>query len=163
MVDETITFEMIRKIQMEEQTSPKLARLPENFFEKVNSYINQKKKISSNKGDMKLTLELKNIERLVEDIYNRRERKILNQVIISARTDMSPENLIAEEKEYFERVLNEVKNRREDYIKKILGDKADQIDTVISFHEDTLEVVALDERLYCPHKKRDIATLPEEN
>src|SRR5437867_4446733 len=162
MVDETITFEMIRKIQMEEQTSPKLARLPENFFEKVNSYINQKKKISSNKGDMKLTLELKNIERLVEDIYNRRERKILNQVIISARTDMSPENLIAEEKEYFERVLNEVKNRREDYFKKIFEKKAEQMDTLIIFKEDTPEFVALDEKVYGPFKKGDIAKLPEE-
>ena len=162
MADETITFEIIRKIQMEEQITPKLSKLPDSFFERINSYMKQKKEISKTKDDRKSSLELKNIERLVEDIYNRRERKILNQVLVSARTNMPPENLTESEKEFFEILLKHVKERREGYFVETFETKT-QMETLIVFKEDVPEFVAMDEKTYGPFKKGDIARLPQEN
>ena len=88
MTEDTITFELIRKIQREEQRTQKLSKLPENFYENVKAYMNTK----NNMANRKVVLEVKNIERLVDDIFNRRERKVMNLVIISARTNIPPEN-----------------------------------------------------------------------
>jgi DNA replication initiation complex subunit (GINS family) len=51
------------------------------------------KKKQLTKDDKRTVLETKNVKRLVEDIFNRRERKILNAAIVSARTNIQPENL----------------------------------------------------------------------
>lgn len=161
MPEETITFELIRKIQREEQRLPKLTKLPENFFQSVNSYIEQKRQLTL-KEDRKIALELRSVERLVEDIFNRRERKILNSAIITARTGIPPENLLEEEKEFFQQLVDVIKQRREESLKKILsGGK--EFATLIVFKEDVPEFVGSDLKIYGPFKKGDIAKLPEDN
>jgi DNA replication factor GINS len=161
MPEETITFELIRRIQREEQRIQKLTKLPENFFQSVNSYIDQKKQLSL-KEDRKETMEVKNIERLVEDIFNRRERKILNLAIITARTNIPPENLLEEEKEFFQQLVDVIKKRREEGLKKILSGKIESA-TLIVFKEDVPSFIGIDMKNYGPFKKGDIAKLPEEN
>lgn len=162
MPEETITFELIRKIQREEQRVPKLTKLPRNFFDNVNSYLQQKRKIAESKEDRKVVLEIKNIERLVEDIFNRRERKILNQALITTRTNIPPENLTDEEKGFFENLISSIKQRRTT-LNQILSKKKAEMATMIVFKEDVPEFVAIDEKSYGPFKKGDIAKLPGEN
>ena len=163
MAEETITFELIRKIQREEQSSPKLIKLPENFFEKVASYLQHKRELIEKKEDRKVALEIKNIERLVENIFNRRERKIINQAIITARTQIPPENLTQEEKEFFENLVELIKKRRKEKLEKIFKiPKKEEVELVV-FKEDVPEFVGADGKSYGPFKKGDIAKLPEEN
>ncbi|MEM5791140.1 MAG: hypothetical protein QXP77_03805, partial [Candidatus Aenigmatarchaeota archaeon] len=114
---ETITFEFIRKIQREERDSPQLTKLPENFFEKVSAYLEQKKKIG--KEDRKADLEIKNIERLIENIFDIRERKILNQAIITVRTRIPPQNMTEEERNFFEEIIRILKERRENFFENL--------------------------------------------
>ncbi len=159
MPEEMITFELIRKIQRDEQNNPKLTKLPENFYEKVNAYLQQKRKTDERRSG----LELKNIERLVEDIFNRRERKILNLVLISARTEIPPENLIDEEKQLFESVVNLIKERRENTLNKLLEGKKEEMEAMIVFREEVPQFVGSDMNSYGPFKKGDIAKLPQEN
>lgn len=140
MPEETITFELIRKIQREEQRLPKLTKLPENFYKNVSLYLQQKRKIAESKEDRKIALETKNIERLIEDIFNRRERKILNQALIAARTKIPPENLTNEEKGFFEALTNSIKERRKAVLNKILSEKEEEV-ALIVFKEDAPEFV----------------------
>ena len=42
---EMITFELIRRIQREEQKSAKPTKLPDNFFESVKNYLDYKKRV----------------------------------------------------------------------------------------------------------------------
>jgi DNA replication factor GINS len=158
MPEETITYELIRKIQREEQASTKLTKLPENFFEAVAQYI--EKKLQTEK---KSTLEIKNIQMLVEDIFNRRERKILNLAIIGARTNIPPENLLEEEKIFYEQLVNTIKKRREEKLEKILKGEKKEFATLVVFKEDVPQFLGADEKMYGPFKKGDIARLPEEN
>jgi DNA replication initiation complex subunit (GINS family) len=161
MADETITFELIRRVQRDEQRIPKLTKLPDNFYESVSSYLQQKRNLAKAKDDRKTDLEIKNIERLVEDIFNRRERKILNQALITARTDIPPENLTNEEKIFFEQIIDSLKTGRS-VLSQILSEKHEMASLIV-FREDTPEFVGSDEITYGPFKKGDIAKLPEEN
>ena len=159
---ETITFELIRRIQREEQSSPKLTKLPKQFYENVRAYLEQKRKITNRK----VALEVKNVERLVEDIFNRRERKIFNLALITVRTAIPPENLTDEEKAFFNKLIAILKDRRESLLKQLLSESdtgTEQQATLIVFKEDVPEFVGADMRSYGPFKKGDIARLPEEN
>ncbi|MBI2546877.1 MAG: DNA replication complex GINS family protein [Candidatus Aenigmarchaeota archaeon] len=161
MPEETITFELIRKIQLDEQNTSTLTRLPVNFFLAISNYLEQKKRLVA--GDnRKDALEIKTIERLVEDIYNRRERKIINAAIISARSGLPPENLIDEEKPFYNSIVATIKNRRTDLLKTIMGVKSAASPTVV-FKEDTPEFVGIDEKTYGPFKVGDTALLPYDN
>ncbi|MBU5537215.1 MAG: hypothetical protein QW818_02110 [Candidatus Aenigmatarchaeota archaeon] len=161
MAEETITFELIRKIQLEEQKAPILTKLPTNFFNAVSNYLEQKRKLISDE-DRKSSLELRNIERLVEDIFNRRERKIINAAIINARSGLPPENLSEEEKSFYNSIVTLIKNRRNDLLKNLLTGKTESVFTVV-FKEDTPEFVGIDEKTYGPFKKGDVTNIPEEN
>ena len=163
MADETITFEFIRRIQREEQRIQKLTKLPDNFYNTVSAYMQQKKKITLNE-DRKGSLEFKNIERLVQDIFDRRERKILNLAIISARTGIPPENLTEEEKEFFNLLSGTIKRRRDESVQKIFGGQSkEDIATLLVFKEDVPEFLGSDMKNYGPFKKGDIAKLPDDN
>ena len=161
MAEETITFDLIRKIQREEQRLPKLTKLPENFYVNVSRYINQKRKLSQE--EMKGGVEVKNIERLAEDIFNRRERKILNDVIISVRTGIQPENLIEEEKVFFEKIASHLKDRRQEILFTMLEAETKEAGSLIMFKEDFSEFIGADMRSYGPFKQGDITRIPEEN
>lgn len=161
MPEETITFELIRKIQLEEQKVSTLTRLPTNFFHAVSNYLEQKKKIIAS-DDRKNTLEIKNIERLIEDIFNRRERKILNAVIIAARSGLPPENLGEEEKPFYSSILSVIKSRRNESLRAVMS-KGEETQPAIIFKEDVPEFLGIDEKTYGPFSKGDTATLPDEN
>ncbi len=158
---ETITFELIRRIQRGEQRTPKLTKLPEGFYNNVKAYLKRKRGASNRR----VVLEAKNVERLVEDVFNRRERKVFNLSIIAARTGIPPENLIDEEKDFFDKIVDTLKARRTNILNKILEKEGAQkeLATLVIFNEDIQEFIGSDMKTYGPFKKGDITKLPEEN
>jgi len=165
MPDETITFELIRKIDREEQKSPKLTKMPENFYQNIRNYLQQKKNILEKMEDRRASVEMKNIERLVEDIFNKRERKIITQAVNSARVNLTVENLSEEEKEFFNQAVSLIKTRREKILKELLEktESKEGLETLVVFKEAVPEFVGSDMKTYGPFQKGDIAKLPEEN
>lgn len=161
MPEETITFELIRKIQREEQRSPKLAQIPAYFYSSVNSYIQQKKRLA--REDRKGMLEVKSIERLVEDVFDRRERKIVTAAVNAARTNIQPENMTDEEKDFFDLVTATIRQRRDQNLKKMMSTEKGTESNLIVFKEDVPEFVGSDMKSYGPFKRGDIANLPQDN
>ena len=160
-----ISFEVVRTVHRAEKRNTKLTELPENFFEKVKEYLNRKRLLAEKKMDEKAFLEVRNIERLIEEIFNMRERKIINQALIAVRTGIPPENLTKEENEFFNKVVDLLKSRRESVLKKLL-EKSEIVEEKIKlliFKEDVPEFVGVDMKTYGPFRKGDIAKLPEEN
>lgn len=162
MPDETITFELIRRVDREEQRSPKLSNIPDDFYSKVVSYINQKKKLAA-KEDRKDVLELKSVERLVADIFDRRERKIVTAAVNAARTNIKPENMVPEEEDFFDLMTATIRQRRDESLKKMLTSEKIPETELIVFKEDVPEFVGSDMKNYGPFKKGDIAKLPDDN
>ncbi|HDJ96612.1 MAG TPA: DNA replication complex GINS family protein, partial [Candidatus Aenigmarchaeota archaeon] len=162
---EMISFEVIRNVHRAERRSAKLTKLPEDFFEKVNDYLNRKRFLAEKKMDEKAFLEVRNIERLIEEVFNIRERKIINQALIAVRTGIPPENLTKEESDFFNKVVELLKRRREEELKRILerGEVTEEKIKLLIFKEDVPEFVGADMKTYGPFKKGDIAKLPDEN
>ncbi len=162
--EETITFEYIREIQREEQKIQSLSKMPEDFFDKVKAYLKQKQYLSKKKKDQTALMEMRNIRRILEDIFNRRETKIMEQAIISVRTGMIPENLTESEKEFFETAVEFLRKQREITIDRLFGkeDKTEEEEEV-EFLEDVEEFIGIDLKKYGPYHKGDIVSLPKEN
>lgn len=164
--EETITFEFIREVQRSEQKSEQLTKLPDNFYEKVKTYLYQKKSLLKKKKDADL-LEIKNIERLIEDIYNRRETKIVTQAILAVRTDILPSNMTEHEKELFNNIVKVLKKSRlfleeflERNVKKINNDNEY---IRVEFLEESPEFIGIDLKKYGPYNKGDIKKIPKDN
>ena len=164
MPEEPITFEFIRKIQREEMTEPKLSQIPEDFYQKARDYLEQKKSIAEKKNDKLESLEVKNVERLLEDIFNRRETKMINNAIITVRTGIPPQNLIEDEKEFFESAVNMMRTQRERVL-NLLFKKTKEIKDFekIEFNDDVEEFIGIDLKKYGPFQKGDVANIPVEN
>jgi DNA replication factor GINS len=164
MPEEPITFEFIRKIQREEISEPRLAQIPEDFYQKARDYLEQKRSIAEKKNDKLESLEVKNVERLLEDIFNRRETKMLNNAIITVRTGIPPQNLIEDEKEFFESSVNMMKSQRERVL-NLLFKKTKEIKEFerVEFNDDIEEFVGIDLKKYGPFKKGDVGEIPIEN
>lgn len=157
---EPISFELIRKIEREELQSAKLTKLPEDFYEKVREYIELKK--SFEKEGRKVATEVRNIERLIKTIFAKREKKIVDAALKFFDSNVVPENMTKEEKEFFDKIVKLLEERREKTISKILS-RERKIKKLIVFEEDVPQFVGADEKIYGPFKKGDIASLPEEN
>ena len=163
MPEEPITFEFIRKIQREEQREPRLSKIPEDFYEKAKAYLQEKKKLSEKKNDRIVSLELKNAEMLLEDIYNRRETKIMNQAIMTTRTDIPPQNLLEKEKEFFKSLVNALTTQREMVLNTLLKKTKEEKLETIKFTEDVPEFVGTDLKKYGPFNEGEKVAIPKEN
>jgi len=160
---EVVSFEYLRKILNEEKKSQNLTKIPDDFYETVRMYIEGKKKLAKEKKD---EIELRNIERIVENIFNLRERKIINFAIMAARAGVQPSNLTSEERQFFQKVFETLKERRVilDKIKSALeGEVKKEVEILVVFKQDFPAFVGIDGQTYGPFKKGDIAKLPEEN
>ena len=91
---------LLRQTQRAEQNAPSLTLLPEELIKVPwDSFLGE------------------NESRLIEDIFNRRERKILNLAIITARIDeMPPANLTDEEIVFFTKILDIIEKRRDSHV-----------------------------------------------
>lgn len=157
--NESITFETIRKVQIEEKTFSKLSKLPQNFYSSVSEYLERKKRMVEGRKDA----ELKSIERIVEDIFDRRERKILTSSLTTARTRVPPENITEEEEGIFNEVTQIVTRRREEMLRGIFGRNSEKKMVKVVFKEDVAGFVGSDMGTYGPFKANETAEIPDEN
>lgn len=96
-----ITYETLFEILMREKNREELQRLDEEFIDNVVRYLNKKSEfLHKNKqglssfieqGNESILSEIHNIQKIIKEIYNRRERKIVDMAINLAK---SPKMLI---------------------------------------------------------------------
>lgn len=114
---EIITYETIRKIQRDERESQVLQKLPDNFFAAVRRWLEHKQKSK----DTPSLLETENAKKLIEDIINRRVRKIVIAALHTLRGNMPPEHMLLEEQKFFDSTLSLLKQFRQDMQEQISG------------------------------------------
>jgi len=160
---EAISFEYLRKILNEEKKSQNLTKVPDDFYESIRLYLEGKRKVAKEKKD---ELELRNIERIVENIFNLRERKIVNFALMAARAGIQPSNLTPDERLFFNKILEVIKERRTliEKVKRSLNMQSQkETDILVVFKQDFPAFVGIDGQTYGPFKKGDIAKLPDKN
>ncbi len=121
--ESAITFETFRKFQRKEKKNEKLQELPEDFFKACVDWINSKEEEFEESGDSTLIRELENVKSIVSDIFERRRKKILILALHSVRSKKVSENLLPEEREFFEKTVKNLRNLEVNLLERVLKGK----------------------------------------
>ena len=118
MGDIKITLETLYDILRNEKKREDLQRLEASFFEDVVNYLREKKTLLEMKKEStdifaagekeKLEYELRSIKRILKEIYEKREKKIIDIALNRSRTGsdiIDTSSMLREEKEFYEKIL----------------------------------------------------------
>ncbi|MEM4282619.1 MAG: hypothetical protein QW559_00375 [Candidatus Woesearchaeota archaeon] len=125
-----LTYETLYELVRREKSKEELQPLDANFFNSLVEYLKEKNLLyeeSLKKNDIfsvadreRLATQLANILKLVRDLYERREKKIIALAINKSRTNSSiidTSNLLAEERAFFNSLVGVL----DEYRKGVLG------------------------------------------
>ncbi len=129
----TITYETLFDILRMEKRREDLQELPKTFFCDVVHYMKQKKEIlvkkeheaGIDKADeiKKINIQYENIQKIIKEIYDRREKKIILMALNKSRTRMSTayaHTLLPQEHEFYEQITQLLDAYRNDVAERII-------------------------------------------
>jgi len=191
--DISITYDLLFDILRTEKSRDELQKLDEKFYSNVVDYINSKESVINNPNtphsERELTrIQLGNVKKLLIELYDRREKKILNLAVYKIKTSsgmINTEGLLDEEKHLFDKIYSELSKNRAYVIGNVLDGKmsliepemtvqkprpADIITAAGSDVSDTMKSVRFikpvpkflgpELEVYGPFEENDIASLP---
>ncbi len=178
IIMDLITYETIRTVHRSEKDE-QLQQLPDNFFEAVKNWLAHKR---TNKDTYSL-LETENAKKLLEDIINRREKKIVLAALRTIRGELPPKNLTDSEQKFFDDMVISLKQFREkikeeimsfdeiveqkiEDTKKIVEELKPEVKIedkkMIRILNNVPKFVGADMKNYGPFAKGDVVSLPDE-
>ena len=184
-----ITYETLFEILRREKQKEELQKLSETFFDDVVSYFKEKEEItetSHEAGNMfahsekeKNMQQLENIKRILKELYDKREKKIMNIAINRARTNSDLVNtaaMLKEEKLFFNCLVEMLSRFRKEVLFSLLegnspdiredffaGKKKEKKETkLVRFLHAVPKFVGKELETYGPFEDDDIANLPFE-
>lgn len=127
-VQVNLSYETIFDLLVREKGREELQKLHDSFFNDISAYIQSK--ISLNAGDEeereKVLKQIQNTKRMLRELYERREKKILNMALAASRTSPSfidSENMITEEKALFDSLVERLDQFRKNLLETALSAK----------------------------------------
>ena len=136
-----ITYETLFEMLRREKDKEELQKLSNSFFSDVITYLEDKKKtfsdvtLESFRDKKKLEEEFENIRKILKDLYERREKKIVNLALNISRTKsnlIDTSALLNEEKELFDSLIRALDSGRESIINNLLESKLPSFEKVKS-------------------------------
>lgn len=183
-MEELITYETLFEILQKEKSRKELQKLDPNFNKNFTKYLEEKTSILESQKSkdsiflnevQKTERQVENIKRIINDLYERRERKIVEAALFSARNSKKePEILLAmlpEEKLLFQRLTENLKTSKDNILSNLLEGKISEgnhkiekesKNILIKFTSSVPKFVGIDNFVYGPFEKEDISSLPEE-
>ena len=187
-----ITYETLFELLQREKERSDLQRLEPTFFSDVISYIKDKKKILEAKSDSpfaqeerkKTERQLENIYKILKELYERREKKIISLAIDKSRTKshlIDTTALLKEEKVIFDALANLLDTYRDAILGSVLNEKMPFMQSfedgnpkedfktafelkkptkLVRFTHEVPRFVGPELEEYGPFDKEDIANLP---
>ncbi len=128
-VQVNLTYEAIFDALVTEKSREELQKLDEAFFANVSTYIKSKNDLLSSDDDSrdKILQQIQNTKRMLRELYERREKKILNLALVASRTSVSfvdTANMLSVEKKLFDGILGQLDNFRKNVLQNILNSRA---------------------------------------
>ena len=190
-----ITYETLFEILKREKDTADLQKLDFSFFDDFVDYLNEKKKLLEKEDSLfsydekkKVEKQIDNAKRIIKDIYERREKKIMNIALIRSRTQsdvMDKSAFLEHEKKIFNEIVRTLDNFRKGIIHNITvgkkpseskaenkeiemegnaGKDANQSSTtkLVRFMHSVPKFVGKELEEYGPFEEEDIANLPSE-
>jgi DNA replication initiation complex subunit (GINS family) len=131
MIELKITYEVLFDIFRREKNREELQKLDATFYTDVIAYLHEKEAILNEKVSKsepkeeikKLTIQLENIHKLLRELYDRRERKILVMALNKVRIQQNIINtsaMLAEEKLFFDKITADLQYFRTEILEKLI-------------------------------------------
>ena len=178
MSEVNITYETLFEILRLEKTREQLQELDANFYRDVINYIKDKKESYSE--DSSTSMQLKNVRKILEELYERREKKIINLALDKSRfdADTGKEIKLKEEKDMFDSMVTVFDNFRKGIIQNVINANGIEIAKseqegvkenkpkleglkLVKFMHAVPKFVGSDLEIYGPFEKEDVANLPD--
>ena len=180
-----ITFNTLYDLLRREKANPDLQELDENFLRDVVEYINGKKALLEGDGlyadeeKIKLSHQLQQVYRILKELYDKREGKIIEITRNLSRTKghIHKDNLLPQEDKLFDEMLALFNKYRGGIIKNVLQGKmpgaeesepkplktASQLEQLkVKFTKSMPEFIGPDMEKYGPFEAGEIRELPED-
>jgi len=195
-----ITYETLYELLRREKNREELQEFNKDFYKDLVSYIESKKQILKTKqdsemfsdaGQQKIKTQLENIKKILKELYEKRERKIINMALTKSRTgsdiiDLS--RLLPEERQFYDEMKGLFDIFREGVLKNITQGRLPKIELryqeqnrqkektkteekpkelqnktlLIRFLQPVPKFLGKELETYGPFDKDEIATLPQE-
>jgi len=179
-----ITYETIYEFLRKEKYEVDIQRLPATFFDDIINYLKEKKSILEtqksqdsifSKEHEKTEKQIHNIRKIIQELYDRRENKVVQLALFTSKTGIKADNtsLLKEEEELYNSLIRTLKIYREGILENLLALKSPQVietkDIKKENREDTKLVKFLypvpkfmgeDLNVYGPFNSEDMANLP---
>ena len=141
MSDISITYDLLFDVLKIEKSREELQRLDEKFYKNVVDYILTKESAINNPNtplrEKELTrIQLGNVRKLLMELYDRREKKILNLAIYKVKTSagmINTDALLDEEKNFFDAIYSQLSLYRSSIINNVIDGKATVVPAVDSY------------------------------
>lgn len=165
----------LREIQRNERNSPYLQNIGGEFYAAVGKYVKElllkidKSKSGETSSLAVLLDEFENIKAVINDIYETREKKIVNSALYYVKSgDKADANtLTAEENSMLKKIVEILEQERLLILKKAIptsvGSNEEQKKVTIRMLKAIPSIVGVDGKVYGAFKKEDVVTLPEAN
>ncbi|MEK6934272.1 MAG: hypothetical protein AABW46_00165 [Nanoarchaeota archaeon] len=184
MAEIAITYETIYELLRKEKYEPELQALPNNFFSNVIDYIKEKESIVESQKSQKSIFsketektekQIINVKKILREIYERRENKIIQLALFSSRTDIKQEysNMLEEEQEFFNSLLKTLNTYRSGILYNLINLKQPKISLpkdiktenkekskLVRFLHSVPKFIGEDLNIYGPFSDNDMANLP---
>ncbi len=185
MSDIKITYESLYEILRKEKNSEELQKLSPNFFDEVIEYMNTKKEILKSQESkdsiftqseaLKTRKQIEQIQKILKELYERRENKIMQLALFSSRTDsdMKDFSILDYETELYNDLKSSLTKHRNSLFNRLMNGKKEE-PKVLKSQDDKISLklvkitkpipkfVGDDMQIYGPFEQNDIVSISEE-
>jgi len=184
--DVVITYETLYELLRREKSREELQKLSSSFIGDVLTYLTEKQKTYEDalaKTDVfslsereTVALQLMNIKKILKELYDRRERKLLDVALNKSRTNsdiIDTTNMLPTEQVFFNDTLHILSRFRKDVLQQLMDAKKPLIlveeppapvetkkTKYVKFLEHVDQIVGDEMELYGPFAQDDQAELP---
>ena len=145
-----ITYETLYELFRREKNKEEVQQLDPAFYADVLQYFREKQEYYNDcmaKSDLfsiserdKTLQQLQNAKRLLRDLYERREKKIIDLAVNKSRTNsnlINTANLLAEEKAFFQALVDSLNKWRDGVLVKIMALQQPQLEQSLPAQQQT--------------------------
>lgn len=184
MTDTIITYDSIYEAFRKEKYESEIQKLQDTFYLDIINYLKEKQAILENQKSqktvfsnepVKIERQIQNIKKILKDLYEKRENKIVQLALFFSRSDTKVDisNLLSEEQEFFKTIHEVFKNYKEGILSNLLALKEPKIiqpkaiktefeeeSKLVRFITPVPKFMGEDLNIYGPFNSDDIASLP---
>lgn len=191
MADTIITYEILYELLRKEKYQNELQELPETFFKDVVNYLTEKNAILKSQKEkdsifsavetQKTLKQIENTKKIIKELYERRESKIINISLLNSRSNTQNQeivNLLPEELNLLNALQGTLNQFKEGILNKLLIHQLPELDNepksiktpkneskntgLIRILNPIPKFVGPDLNTYGPFEEEDLANIPKE-